>query len=94
MLIAIASVYAQKFGIPMKYATGGISQIAMVMLQPVFAGILVREVPSISGILPKASQTTFLILIKFRGSLSVAISTYDVLQAPYSRWSCLYAKRG
>jgi hypothetical protein len=49
MLIAISSVYAQAFGIPMKYASGGISQIASGDAATVFAGVLVREVPSISG---------------------------------------------
>lgn len=50
MLDAISSVYAQAFGIPMKYTTGGnISQIASGDAATVFAGILVREVPSISG---------------------------------------------
>lgn len=48
-LIAISSVYAQAFGIPVKYATGGISQIASGDAATVFAGVLVREVPSISG---------------------------------------------
>lgn len=48
-LIAISSTYAQAFGIPMKYATGGISQIAAADAASVFAGVLVREVPSISG---------------------------------------------
>ncbi|CAB4149668.1 hypothetical protein UFOVP558_17 [uncultured Caudovirales phage] len=49
MLIAISAVYAQKFGIPMKYATGGISQIASGDAATVFAGILVRQAPGISG---------------------------------------------
>lgn len=48
-LIAVASVYAQAFGIPMKYATGGISQFAAADTAAVFAGVLVREVPAISG---------------------------------------------
>lgn len=48
-LIAISGTYAQAFGIPMKYASGGISQIAAGDAATVFAGILVREVPSISG---------------------------------------------
>ncbi len=47
MLIAITDVYAQAFGIAMKYATGGISQIASGDAATVFAGVLAREVPSI-----------------------------------------------
>lgn len=49
MLIAVSSTYAQAFGIPMKYATGGISQIVAGDAAADFAGVLVREVPSISG---------------------------------------------
>ncbi len=48
-LIAVSGTFAQAFGIPMKYATGGISQIETDDDATVFAGILVREVPSISG---------------------------------------------
>lgn len=48
-LIAVSSVYAQAFGIPMKYASGGISQFASGDTAAAFAGILVREAPSISG---------------------------------------------
>lgn len=49
MLIAISTVFAQAFGIPVKYATGGISQIASGDAATVFAGVLIREAPSISG---------------------------------------------
>lgn len=50
MLVAASSVYAQKFGIPMKYVSGGIQQFNGGAEVPAdFAGILVREVPSISG---------------------------------------------
>ncbi len=49
MLIAVSAVFAQAFGIPMKYATGGISQMGAGDAAVDFAGILVREVPSISG---------------------------------------------
>lgn len=50
MLVAASSVYAQKFGIPMKYVAGGIQQFNGGAEAPAdFAGILVREVPSISG---------------------------------------------
>ena len=49
-LIAASGVYAQAFGIPMKYATGGIQQFNGGAETPAsFAGILIREVPSISG---------------------------------------------
>lgn len=50
MLVAASSVFAQSFGIPMKYVTGGIQQFNGGAETPAsFAGILVREVPSISG---------------------------------------------
>lgn len=49
MLQAISSVYAQAFGIPLKYVTGGAAQFATGDTAASFAGILVREVPSISG---------------------------------------------
>lgn len=49
MLIAVSSVFAQAFGIPVKYATGGISQFASGDAATVFAGVLIREVPSIAG---------------------------------------------
>lgn len=49
MLVAVASVFAQAFGIPMVYVAGGVSQYATGNTAAQFAGILVREVPSISG---------------------------------------------
>ena len=50
MLVAASAVFAQSFGIPMKYVTGGIQQFNGGAETPAsFAGILVREVPSISG---------------------------------------------
>lgn len=49
MLIAQSAVYAQAFGIPVKYATGGISQFVSGDVATSFAGVLIREVPSISG---------------------------------------------
>lgn len=50
MLIAAGGTFAQKFGIPMKYVSGGIQQFNGGAEAPGdFAGILVREVPSISG---------------------------------------------
>lgn len=49
MLIAVSAVYAQAFGIPMVYASGGISQYSTGKVAADFAGILIREVPSISG---------------------------------------------
>lgn len=49
-LIAASSVYAQAFGIPMKYVSGGIQQFnGGAEVAADFAGILVREVPAISG---------------------------------------------
>lgn len=49
MLKAVSSVFAQAFGIPMKYVAGGISQWETGDAAADFAGVLVREVPSISG---------------------------------------------
>lgn len=49
MLVAVSAVYAQAFGIPMVYVAGGISQYATGNTAAQFAGILIREVPSISG---------------------------------------------
>lgn len=50
MLVAASGTYAQKFGIPMKYVTGGIQQFNGGAEAPAdFAGVLVREAPSISG---------------------------------------------
>lgn len=50
MLVAASSVYAQAFGIPMKYVTGGIQQFNGGAETPAsFAGVLIREVPSIAG---------------------------------------------
>lgn len=49
MLIAASSVFAQAYGIPMKYVSGGIQQFSGSETAPVFAGVLVREVPSIAG---------------------------------------------
>lgn len=49
MLIAVASVFAQFFGIPMRYVTGGIAQWITSSVAADFAGVLVRQVPEISG---------------------------------------------
>lgn len=49
MLVPVSTVYAQAFGIPMAYVAGGISQWVTGNVAADFAGILVREVPSISG---------------------------------------------
>lgn len=56
MLIAQSTVFAGAFGIPMKYVAGGISQIISGDTAPVFAGVLVREVPAIGGV---GSDTSF-----------------------------------
>ncbi len=48
-LIASSGTYAQAFGIPVKYATGGIQQFTGGEAATAFAGVLIREVPSISG---------------------------------------------
>lgn len=50
MLVAASSVFAQAFGIPMKYVSGGIQQFnGGAETDADFAGVLIREVPSISG---------------------------------------------
>lgn len=50
MLIAASTVFAQAFGIPMKFVAGGIQQFnGGAEAAADFAGVLVREVPSISG---------------------------------------------
>lgn len=48
MLIALSTVFADQFGIGMKYVTGGIQQPAG-DAATAFAGVLIREVPSIGG---------------------------------------------
>jgi hypothetical protein len=46
MLIAASTVFAQSFGIPMKYVTGGIQQFnGGAETAGSFAGLLIREVP-------------------------------------------------
>lgn len=49
MLVAQSSVFAQAYGIPMKYVSGGIAQFVGSETAPVFAGVLVRSAPGISG---------------------------------------------
>lgn len=50
MLVAATGVYAQAFGIPLKYVSGGVQQFnGGAETEADFAGVLVREVPSISG---------------------------------------------
>lgn len=49
MLVAVSTVFAQKFGIPMVYVAGGISQYATGNTAAQFAGVLIREAPSIGG---------------------------------------------
>jgi hypothetical protein len=49
LLVAHSGTFAQAFGIPMKYVSGGIQQFSGSEAATDFAGILVREVPSISG---------------------------------------------
>lgn len=56
MLIALSTVFADQYGLGMKYATGGIQQ-PNGDAATAFAGVLVREVPSISG--TGASDLTF-----------------------------------
>lgn len=49
MLVAVSSVFAQSYGIPMVYVAGGISQYATGNVAADFAGILARSAPEISG---------------------------------------------
>lgn len=50
MLIAASGVFAQAFGIPVKYVAGGIQQFnGGAEVAGDFAGVLIREVPSQSG---------------------------------------------
>jgi len=50
MLVAASTVFAQAFGIPVKYVAGGIQQFnGGAETAADFAGVLIREVPSISG---------------------------------------------
>lgn len=56
MLIALATVFPNQYGLGMKYTTGGIQQPSG-DAATAFAGVLVREVPSISGL--AADDTSF-----------------------------------
>lgn len=50
MLVAATSVFAQAFGIPMKYVAGGIQQFnGGAETAPDFCGVLIREVPQQAG---------------------------------------------
>jgi hypothetical protein len=49
MLVALTAVYAQRFGEAMRYVTGGIQQWTTGLTKADFKGVLVREVPSVSG---------------------------------------------
>lgn len=58
MLIAASTVFPSAFGIPMKYVTGGIQQFnGGAEAAGDFAGVLIREVPSIAG--DSASDAAF-----------------------------------
>lgn len=51
MLVAATGVFAQAFGIPMKYVAGGIQQInGGSDTAASFAGVLIREVPQQAGV--------------------------------------------
>jgi hypothetical protein len=57
MLVAATGVYAQAYGIPVKYVSGGIQQFnGGAETAPSFAGVLIREVPNQAGTL--ASDTS------------------------------------
>lgn len=49
MLIANSGTFAQAFGIPLKYASGGIQQFTGAEAATAFAGVLIRTAPSIGG---------------------------------------------
>ncbi len=50
MLVAVSGVFPSAFGIPMKYVAGGMQQFnGGAEVAGDFAGVLVREVPGISG---------------------------------------------
>lgn len=49
MLVAVADVYAQSFGIGMVYNGAGISQVGAATAATAFAGVLVRQAPGISS---------------------------------------------
>jgi hypothetical protein len=49
VLVGLSGVYPTNFGVPMKYVAGGIAQFAAGDAATVFAGTLVREVPSMSA---------------------------------------------
>ncbi len=69
MLVAATAVYAQGFGIPMKYVVGGIQQFNGGAEAPAdFAGVLVRGVPQIA-----ASSTS-------DSSISDAVPNPDAVQ--------------
>ncbi len=57
MLIAVSTVFAQAFGIPLAAVAGGFSQWVTGNVAADFYGILVREVPSIGGSLASDSDT-------------------------------------
>ncbi len=48
-LIALSGSFIQRFGEAMRYVSGGIQQFTASLTKADFAGVLVREVPSISG---------------------------------------------
>jgi hypothetical protein len=49
MLVAVSGVFAAKYGIPMKLVAGGMSQWEAANVAGDFAGILIREAPSMAG---------------------------------------------
>jgi len=58
MLVAASGVFAQAFGIPVKYVAGGIQQFnGGAEVAADFAGVLVREVPAMAG--TSASDASF-----------------------------------
>lgn len=59
-LVALASVYAPRFGEAMRYVSGGIQQWTTGLTKAAFAGALVREVPSLGGSTASDTQSTLL----------------------------------
>lgn len=49
MLVALSTVYMQRFGEAVRYVSGGIQQWTTSLTKAAFAGLLVRQVPGIAG---------------------------------------------
>lgn len=79
MLVAHSGTFAQAYGIPMKYVSGGIQQFSGSEAATDFCGVLVRQAPGISdsgddltGNIPNAVQVQGLIVRGYVNVLCVA----------------------